>query len=30
MAINIKGEEGRISCGPWGAQYGNRVINWNV
>lgn len=30
MAINIKGEEGRISGGPWGAQYGNRVINWNV
>ena len=27
MAINIKGEEGRISGGPWGAQYGNRVIN---
>ena len=26
----IKGEEGRISGGPWGAQYGNRVINWNV
>ena len=30
MAINIKGEEGRISGGPWGAQYGNRAINWNV
>ena len=30
MAINIKGEEGRISGGPCGAQYGNRVINWNV
>ena len=30
MAINIKGEEGRISGAPWGAQYGNRVINWNV
>lgn len=30
MAINIKGEECRISGGPWGAQYGNRVINWNV
>mgnify|MGYP004463442037 FL=1 len=30
MDINIKGEEGRISGGPWGAQYGNRVINWNV
>ena len=30
MAINIKGEEGRISGGPWGAQYGNRAINWDV
>ena len=29
-AINIKGTANRISGGPWGAQYGNRVINWNV
>ena len=29
-AINIKGTANRISGAPWGAQYGNRVINWNV
>lgn len=28
--INIKGTANRISGAPWGAQYGNRVINWNV
>ena len=30
MAINIKGTANRISGAPWGAQYGNRAINWNV
>ena len=29
-AINIKGTANRISGAPWGAQYGNRAINWNV
>ena len=29
-AIHIKGTANRISGAPWGAQYGNRVINWNV
>lgn len=28
--INIKGKEERISGAPWGAQYGNRAIKWNV
>ena len=28
--INIKGTANRIPGAPWGAQYGNRVINWNV
>ena len=28
--INIKGTVNRIPGAPWGAQYGNRVINWNV
>ena len=29
-AINIKGTANRISGAPWGAQCGNRAINWNV
>ena len=29
-AINIKGTANRISGATWGAQYGNRAINWNV
>lgn len=29
-AINIKGTANRISGAPWGAQYGNRAINWNI
>lgn len=29
-SININKNKGEISGGPWGAQYGNRAINWNT
>ena len=28
VSININKEKGKISGSPWGAQFGNRAINW--